>query len=80
MQNLSTPLLLLMEETKFMTTAPLWFQMNEKKKYFFIQPSTKIETLLATLTDKEPVIQKSHLSGANVRKGLKQIRTWTFLL
>lgn len=80
MQNLSTPLLLLMEEKKFMTTAALWFQMNKKKKYFFIQPSTKIETLLATLTDKEPVILKSHLSGANVRKGLKQIQTWTFLL
>lgn len=53
---------------------------EREKKYFFIQPSTKIETLLATLIDKEPVILKSHLSGANVKKGLKQIRTWTFLL
>lgn len=39
---------------------------QKKEKYLFIQASTKIEALLATLTDKELVILKSHMSRANV--------------
>lgn len=56
------------------------FKWTRKKEYLLLQASVKIETLLEILTDKMLVILKSHLSRANVKKGLKQIQTWTFLL
>lgn len=56
------------------------FRWTRKKKPPCFYKLQLREALLEILTDKMLVILKSHLSRANVKKGLKQIQTRIFLL
>lgn len=68
------------EKNKVYDNCSTGFRWTRKKTTLLLQASTKREALLEILSDKMLVILKSHLSRANVKKGLKQIQTWTFLL